>query len=190
MTERQVTHMNRIPDRAPVDSSLVIFNVDERRYAVPLSSVERILPANRVHSLPCASRKVCGLVSLPSQSIPVLSLRRHLGLRERKIVPSDRLLVVRCRGRAVALIAEEIEDDLKGPRRAPPSREARGKGLVRLEGDLDLIADIDTLLDSEEERQLDQALRRRYRRRQASPRFELRGTRRLHRSSGVFSAAH
>jgi hypothetical protein len=126
-------------------SSLVIFNVDQRRYAVPLSSVERILPAERVRSLPCASRKVCGLVNLPSQSIPVLSLRRHLGLRERKIVPSDRLLVVRCRGRAVALVAEEIEEDLRIP--------ATGGGL-------DLIADVDSLLDSEEEGQLDKALRR------------------------------
>lgn len=162
--------MAHIPDRAPVTSSLVIFNVDGRRYAVPLSSVERILPAVRVRSLPCASRKVCGLVHLSTQSIPVLSLRRHLGLRERKIEPSDRLLVVRCRGRAVAIIAEEIEEDLRIPLTG---------------GRLDLISDVDSLLDSEEERHLDRALRQRGRWTKA-PRG---GDCRSRRSSGVFSAA-
>lgn len=173
-------------------SSLVIFNVDQRRYAVPLSSVERILPATRVHSLPCASRKVFGMVRLPTQSIPVLSLRRHLGFRERKIVPSDRLLVVRCRGRAVALIAEEIEEDLKVSRTAPasPRRQVDGKGLVRLDGGLDLIADVDSLLDAEEEGQLETALRRRNRRRRPGPRFEYRSARRPHRSSGALSAVN
>ena len=165
--------MTHISDRAPMDSSLVIFNVDQRRYAVPLSSVERILPADRIRSLRCASRKVFGLVNLSTQSIPVLSLRRHLGLRERKIEPSDRLIVVRCRGRAVALIAEEIEEDLKLPR--------SGVGL-------DLISDVDALLDSEEEGHLDRALRRRIRRSKAGRRFEHVAGRRPHRDSGICPA--
>lgn len=168
--------MNPISNPSPVLSSLVIFSVAERRYAVLLSAVERILPASRVRPIRCGSKKVLGLVHLPDQLVPVLSLRTHLGLEPRQIEASDRLLVVRCRGRSVALIAEEIEEDLKLPRgaKARPGREVHGMGLVHLDGGLDLIADVDRLLDGKEEVQLERALRQRRRRLSgvADPRLE------------------
>lgn len=155
----------------PTQTSLVTFNVDQRRYAVPLTAVERILPARQPKPLRGTSRKILGLVQLPGQSIPVFSLRRHLGLEERRIESTDRLLIVRSGHRTLALVAEEIEGDLtrsireRGDERrgavAAPADGLHAKGLVQVEDGLRLIADVGRLLDAKDEFKLDRALHNR-----------------------------
>lgn len=162
--------MTHPSSQAPTQTSLVMFNVAQRRYAVPLTAVERILPARKPKPLRGTSRKILGLVQLPGQSIPVFSLRRHLGLEERRIESTDRLLIVRSGHRTLALVAEEIESDLtwsvrgRGGERsgaAVPADCLHAKGLVQVEDGLRLIADVGRLLDAKDEFKLDRALRER-----------------------------
>ena len=153
---------NRTPETTPSFPSLVMFNVAERRCAVPLASIERILPAAKVRRLPRTSRKILGLLELAGRLVPVVSLRRHLGLAERKIEPTDRFLLVRAGRRTLALVAEEVESDLQGPvAQGPPCTAATAQGLVRIAGGVHLIAEVDRLLDADDEWKLEQALRQR-----------------------------
>ena len=55
----------------PNVSRLVVFTVEGSRYAVPLSSVERVLPMAAVRPVPGAPRVVLGAINLAGRVVPV-----------------------------------------------------------------------------------------------------------------------
>jgi purine-binding chemotaxis protein CheW len=87
---------------------LVLFRLEGQRYAVPLSAVVRVLRMVEVTPLPNTSAMVLGVINIQGRVIPVINLRRRLGLRERDVELSDELLVIQISGRTRALWVDEV----------------------------------------------------------------------------------
>ena len=75
------------------DSEFVVFVLDEQRYAIPLRQVERIVRAVDVRPLPEAPAHLQGVVNVQGRALPVVNLRRRLGLPERPIDVSDHFVI-------------------------------------------------------------------------------------------------
>lgn len=56
---------------------LVIFALDEQRYALYLSAVDRVIPALEIVRLPQAPDIVVGLINLQGRIIPVVDVRKR-----------------------------------------------------------------------------------------------------------------
>ena len=143
---------------------LVVFLLAERRYALALAAVERVLRMVALAPLPKAPPIVLGLVDLRGEVVPVLDIRRRFRLPERSPRPGDQLIVARTRRRRVGLVVEAVEDVIERPagERIAPDAVAPGldyvQGVTRLEPHgLVLIHDLDTFLSLEEERALSAA---------------------------------
>ncbi len=142
----------------------VVFRLDDQRYALPLAAIERIVRAVEVTVLPHRQGMVLGVMNMAGDILPVLSLRRHLGLQDRDVVPADQFLIARTAQRTVALVIDEAQELIERPSAeiAQSTQVAHGflqiQGVVKVDDDLVLILDPETWVDAEDAQALDKAL--------------------------------
>lgn len=145
-------------------TQLVVFRLDEQRYALPLASVERIVRAVEVTVLPDAPAIVLGAIAVAGRILPVLNLRRRFGLPEREINPDDQFLIAHTTRRIVALVVDEAQGLIEYPAAGivPPARIVPGleriQGVVKLDEGLVLIHDLEKFLSLDEAHALDEAM--------------------------------
>ena len=58
---------------------LVVFLIDNQRYALPLVSVERVLPMVAATRLPTLPDVALGVINVHGQVIPIVDIRPRLG---------------------------------------------------------------------------------------------------------------
>ena len=143
---------------------VVLLAVGEQPCAVHASVVDRVVRMVEVTPLPDAPGFVEGVINIQGALVPVLSIRRRLGLPARVSLPSDFLIIARCGVRRLALIAESISGviDLPAADFTPTERLAPGpryiEGVLKSDDGLILLQDIDRFFSSEEALLLDLAL--------------------------------
>jgi purine-binding chemotaxis protein CheW len=84
----------------------VLFEVADTTYAVPVTEVQSVEMVDSVTRVPNAPEYVDGLVYLRGQVLPVVSLRRRLGLERVAHDLATRIVVVRVGERRVGLLVD------------------------------------------------------------------------------------
>ena len=87
---------------------MVVFTLDTQRCALPVSRVDRVLPALEITPLPDAPPALAGYAVLQGEVVPVLDLRRCLSLPEREVRLDDSLVLARGIGGALAFFADSV----------------------------------------------------------------------------------
>ena len=145
-------------------TQLVVFRLDAQRYALSLSSVERVVRAVEVTILPDAPPIVIGAIDVEGHILPVLNLRRRFGLPERAISPSQQFVIACTSGRMIVLVVDEVQQVIDCPivEMVPPIHVAAGpeqlQGVVRLDDGLVLIHNLKNVLSLSEASALDEAM--------------------------------
>ena len=100
---------------------VMVFHIDQDRYALPLAAVLRALPLARLKALPGAPVWVPGLLDLHGQAIPVIDLSALAGKPPATARHHTRILLVEAdvggRARRLGLQCEHVVGvvDLSGP---------------------------------------------------------------------------
>ena len=143
----------------------VIFTLDDQQYSLPLSNIERIVPAAYVTLLPKAPDIVTGIINIQGQVVPVINLRRRFQLPERLLDPADQFIIAHTLQRTVVLVVDAVIGVINIPNRALvhqadilPSLE-HVAGAVKQEDGIILIYDLEACLSIDEERALALALK-------------------------------
>lgn len=148
------------------NQQLVIFSLNERLYALYLSAVERVVRAVEITPLPGAPEIVLGAVNVQGKIIPIFDIRKRFRLPEREISLGDHLLIARTSRRMVGLVADAVSGILERTDHEIVAADAIVPGLeylagvLKLEGDIILIHDLDRFLSIEEEKTVGQAMKR------------------------------
>jgi purine-binding chemotaxis protein CheW len=145
---------------------IVIFSLDEPRYALYLAAVERVVQAVEITLLPVkrAPEFVQGVINFQGLVIPVLAIRKRLQLPRRDLDLNDLFIIAHTARRLVALVVDAVTGvhELTGQELVNIEQVLSGTeyihGLVKLNDDLLLICDIDQFLSITDERILDKAL--------------------------------
>ncbi len=74
-------------------NQLVVFTLEEQRYALYLSAVERIVRIVEITPLPKALEIVFGVINVQGQVVPVVDIRKRFRLPEREMSLSDQLIM-------------------------------------------------------------------------------------------------
>jgi purine-binding chemotaxis protein CheW len=145
-------------------SQLVIFALDEQRYALRLAAVEQIVRVVEIAPLPQAPGIVWGVVNIQGQIIPVFRIRERFRLPEREINLSDHLIIARTAKRVVALVADIVigvvtraDEEMTAAERIFSGLDYV-EGVVKLDDGLVFIHDLDTFLSIEEAQTLERAM--------------------------------
>jgi len=144
---------------------LVVFTLDENRFALKLAAVERVVRVVEFTPLPKAPDIVLGIIAVQGGIIPVIDIRKRFRFPERETQLNDRLVIARTAKRSVALLA----DDVTGVMACPKERIVEAgkvvsgmafvEGIVKIDAGMILIHDLDAFLSLNEENMLDDALR-------------------------------
>ncbi len=146
-------------------NQFVVFTLDEQRYALRLSSVERVIPAVDITPLPKAPEIVLGVINVQGEIVPVINVRKRFRLPERELDLSDQLILARTSKRDAVLIAdavtgviESLEEKVVTADKIAPNIDYV-EGVTKVEDGIILIHDLEKFLSLEEEQTLDVALK-------------------------------
>jgi purine-binding chemotaxis protein CheW len=145
-------------------NQLVVFSLEEQRYALHLNVVERIVRAVEVTALPKAPEIVLGIINFEGRIIPVLNVRKRLNFYEKEISINDQLLIAQVKRGMVALQVDTVSDVISHDPNELTSMQRIVSGTHYVEGTVSLpdgivlIHNLDTFLSIDEERALDEAM--------------------------------
>lgn len=135
-----------------VTGRVVVFYLDDARYALPLESVNEIQQIVAFSEVPGGGLGVLGLVNLRGEVIPAVELRVVLGMSARERTLETPMVIAHTSDNVVALVVDGVEDviDLPfGSVQEPPAMHALASkmhGVARLDDGLVYILDLGKLL--------------------------------------------
>ncbi|MBN1781630.1 purine-binding chemotaxis protein CheW [bacterium] len=88
----------------------VVFSLDDRYFALQLSSVERIARAVAVTPLPHAPDIVLGVINIQGRVLPVVNIRKRFGLSETPIHADQHFIVGKTDKTPVAILVDNVHD--------------------------------------------------------------------------------
>ncbi len=94
---------------------LVSFFLSDEEYAIDVRLVQEIIRVTEITQVPRAPEFIKGVINLRGRIIPVIDLKRKLGLGDVEIVRQTRVVVVRLRERLIGLLVDGASQVLKVP---------------------------------------------------------------------------
>lgn len=152
--------MNK-PDR------LIVFELEDQRYALYLHAVHRIIRIVDITPLPEVSDFILGLINIRGQIVPVFDVRKRFDLPVRDTNLNDRIIIAQTKKRTVALVADRVQGviELTEGQQIPSQMITPGMelfaGVIKLEDGMILIHDLERFLSLEEEKILSHAIDKR-----------------------------
>jgi purine-binding chemotaxis protein CheW len=143
---------------------LVTFSLDDRKFALYVSAVQRIIRVVEVTALPKAPDIVSGIINMQGQVIPVFDIRMRFHLPAREVKLNDQLIIASTTKRTVALLVDSVDDVIEIPGERIIAAEQifpeleYVEGVMKTEGGMVLIHDLERFLSLPEEKALDEAL--------------------------------
>lgn len=143
---------------------LVVFTLDEKRYALRLEAVERIVHIAEITPLPKAPEIVLGVVNVRGRVLPVVNIRRRFRLPEREDDPRDQFILALTSRRSLAVVVDAVVGVVERaekeiiPAESIVSNTEYVDGIVILADGLVLIHDLEKFLSLDEARSLDAAI--------------------------------
>lgn len=143
---------------------LVVFRVAGEAYGVDIYQVREIIRVPEITKVPKTPGYVEGIINLRGGVIPVLDLRRRLGMDSQGATRDARIVIVELAHQQVGMLVDGVSEVLRieAEHIEPPSpyiasAEAQFvTGIARLNDALILVLDLNLLLEPAEQQQLRQ----------------------------------
>ena len=143
---------------------LVVFRLDDNRFALHLSAVARVIRVVEAVPLPEAPDIVTGVINIQGKIVPVVNIRKRFRIEERTVDLNDHMIIAVTSKREVGIIVDEVLGVIECPEeRIVMSGDVLSgmeyiEGMAKLEDGMVLIHDIEKFLSLEEEIKLDKAI--------------------------------
>ena len=150
--------MRNVRQAAVPQVQLVTFRVGGEEFGLDVFQVHEILRYTEPTPMPKAPAFVEGVLDVRGAVVPVIDLRRRFEVPEYGHDDETRIVLVEFGGERLGLVVDSVLEVLRAPETsisAPPAY-IRGlaaefvRGIVRLEGRLVILLDLERILSSEE----------------------------------------
>lgn len=144
---------------------LVVFTLEDRRYALSLSSVERVIPFVEVTPLPKAPEIVAGVINLQGRIVPVFNLQKRFRLPETEPGLEDQMIIAKASGRTVSFGVTKVEGVMEWPNEKIIPKEKIHpemeyvEGVIKLDNGMVFIHELERFLSLDEKKGLENALK-------------------------------
>lgn len=133
---------------------LACFSLGDKLFAVDIMRIREILVPQDLSPLPCSSDILEGVINLRGSVIPVMNMRKRLGMPVADDAPAGKLLIVTLIGQLLALVVDDVMEVISVPVEdiKPPFQMTAGVGMEFLLGvclsnaRVFMMLDIDSLL--------------------------------------------
>jgi purine-binding chemotaxis protein CheW len=152
-------------DQTAIEAAdLLVFELDDARYALHLECVREVVRAVLITPLPGSPAVVEGVIDVRGATVPVYDLRTRFGLPPRPLHPDERLVIAWTGERLVAIRCDRTDWIAHAvPQRLDPdlrllADDSAIAGTARLPDGIVLIHDLATFLDDAARVTLEEAL--------------------------------
>lgn len=135
----------------------LIFTLDDQRYAMGLSGVEKVIRAVEMNTLPEGQDLILGLINMQGKIIPVINIRKHFYLPSREMDISDRIIISHASDLTVAFVVDTVEGVVEIPKERVneaqkifPRLEQYIESVGKLNEDTVLIYNVENLLSTQD----------------------------------------
>jgi purine-binding chemotaxis protein CheW len=97
------------------DVTLIVLELDGRRFALPIHAVNEVLRMVAIKPLPESPEWVAGVINVRGNVLPVIDLRARLGLDRRAYGLDTPIFVVTALGRRMALVPDAAVEVVELP---------------------------------------------------------------------------
>ena len=144
------------------ERQLVVFKLHNEEFGVEITDVREIVKVGHITRLPHVADYIEGVTNLRGEVIPVISLRKRFGLEAQENTQDTRIIMLEVNSSMVGFIVDSVTETLRLADDAiepPPSNIAGLKahylaGVGKLEDRLLILLEVDKILTSEEQIQL------------------------------------
>lgn len=145
-----------------VDQKVIVFQLKDEEYAVPVNQVGSIEIVQSITRVPQADEFVKGVINLRGVVTPIIDLRVRFGLEETEFTESTRIIIVYVDDIEVGLIVDAANDVIDIPESSiEPPPEVVGvvdvtyiEGVAKVEDRLLIILNLQQVLSDDEIDQL------------------------------------
>jgi purine-binding chemotaxis protein CheW len=139
------------------------FTIGESKFGIPLSTVDRVIRAVAVTTVPNAPPAIYGLIDYYGVLVPVVNLRQHFQLPAQPVRVDDVFIIAASTKRKIALVADKADGVIyvKAPEIVTSSDVEpvfESAGLLKRDDGIIFIYDIEKFLSMQEEIEIQQLL--------------------------------
>lgn len=146
----------------PAEEHLVIFTLDNECYGVDIGEVWEINTMLGITRIPQAPDFIEGVINLRGQIVPIMDLRKRLGLPAKPYSRDTRIMVIQALDNRLGLIVDSVREVVKVPQDViePPSQlatlieDSYLRGIAKQEGYLIVLLDVHRLLNDNQQQAL------------------------------------
>ena len=154
--------MRNVRQAAVPQVQLVTFRIGGEEFGLDVFQVHEILRHQEPTAMPKAPAFVEGVLDVRGTLVPVVDLRKRFEVHDLRYDEETRIVLVDFQGERLGLVVDEVTEVLRAPETAvtPPPSYVKGlaaefiRGIVRLEGRLVVLLDLERILSSQERMQL------------------------------------
>jgi len=135
------------------NDQLVVFGLNNQRYALPINNVSEIIRMMEVTKVPNTQHYYKGIINLRGSIVPVMSLNLRLGLEESELGEDSRIIVTELDGRKLGLIVDNVysvtrysEDEVEKTESVSDGEQFI-KGIVHQGNDMILLLNLHEIMD-------------------------------------------
>ncbi len=147
-------------------TQLACFKIDEERYAADIMRIREIILFRKVMPFPKAPDFIDGIINLRGKVIPVIDMRKRLGLTPKEPGSDTRIIIVKFTDMDVGMIVDSVDKVLRvGSKGIQPSPkivrniEAEYLAGIVMDGEeMVIVLDLERVLSSDERLKLDDSL--------------------------------
>ena len=143
---------------------IVLFNLDDLKYAFQLSAVERVVSSVEITPLPKAPDIVLGIVNYQGLIIPVIDIRKRFRLPTKELSLEAQFVIAKTSKRLIVIVVDSVSGVYElGKSQIVDSAEAFPytvylSGISKIDSNIVLITDLEKFLSLTEEQILDEMI--------------------------------
>ncbi len=137
---------------------IVLFNLDDLKYAFQLSAVERVVSSVEITPLPKAPDIVLGIVNYQGLIIPVIDIRKRFRLPTKELSLEAQFVIAKTSKRLIVIVVDSVSGVYElGKSQIVDSAEAFPytvylSGISKIDSNIVLITHLEKFLTNEEEK--------------------------------------
>ena len=137
---------------------IVLFNLDDLKYAFQLSAVERVVSSVEITPLPKAPDIVLGIVNYQGLIIPVIDIRKRFRLPTKELSLETQFIIAKTSKRLIVIVVDSVSGVYElGKSQIVDSAEAFPytvylSGISKIDSNIVLITHLEKFLTNEEEK--------------------------------------
>ena len=141
---------------------MIIFDIGNEKFGIKITRVHEIIRMKEITELPDSSEYFAGIVNRRGDIVSVVDLRKRFGLQEIEETDNTRIIIIDFQDKDVGLIVDGVSEVLHIDQNEiddPPQsmvgiKDDYLQGIVKVNEDIVIILDLDNLLDSKEQIEL------------------------------------